>query len=167
MQSSQSGGQESRGGHSIVLLDTGPLGLLTHPRRDLREEPTRWLTDLRRAGVRVAVPEVADYELRRELLRAGRNIERLEELERMLVYLPLTTAVMQRAAALWAEARNAGQPTAPDPALDGDAILAAQARVLEEELDSAVLVATTNPKHLSRLVEARDWREIKVESAGE
>lgn len=156
-----SGGPESRGAYSVVLLDTGPLGLLTHPRRSIREEPVDWLTGLRRAGVRVAVPEIADYELRRELLRAGRSLRRLGELEGLLVYLPLTTPVMQRAAKLWARLRNEGKPTGPPEALDGDVILAAQSLVLEEELlGVGVIVATTNPGHLSRVVEARDWREI-------
>lgn len=117
--------------------------------------------------MRVAVPEIADYELRRELLRAGRGVERLDELEGRLVYLPLTTTVMRRAAELWAESRNQGKPTAPDLALDGDMVLAAQALVLSEELDAGVIVATTNPVHLSRFAAARDWREITVGTSDE
>ena len=148
--------------YSVVLLDTGPLGLVTHPRREMREEPFRWLVGLRAAGVRVAVPEIADYELRRELLRAGgtRRAERLDTLEEELVYLPLRTGVMRRASRLWADARREGKPTAAPEALDGDAILAAQAQILEEELGEGVVVATTNPGHLTRFVAAHDWREI-------
>ena len=44
-------------------------------------------------------------------------------LKRTLEYLPLTTDVMLQAAAFWAQARQTGTPTAPDPALDGDVIL--------------------------------------------
>jgi len=148
--------------YTVVLLDTGPLGLLTHPRRVRREEPFRWLVGLRRANVRVAAPEIADYELRRELVRAGQadGVGRLDALEEQLVYLPITTSVMRRAANLWADARNRGKPTAPDPALDGDVILAAQALVLEEELGEGVFVATTNPEHISRYVAAGDWRDV-------
>ncbi len=40
-------------------------------------------------------------------------------------------------------------------------ILAAQARILEEDGDQ-VVVATTNPRHLSRFVDARPWREIET-----
>lgn len=148
--------------YAVVLLDTGPLGYVTHPGREEREEAARWLAGLLRAGARVAVPEIADYELRRELVRAhrGRSVERLDELGRRLVYLPLNTKVMRRAAALWADARNAGRPTSSDPSLDGDVILAAQALVLEEELEQGVFVATTNPRHLSRYTAAGDWREV-------
>jgi predicted nucleic acid-binding protein len=51
----------------IVLLDTGVLGALTHPNTHPTARP--WLNQLRRQGIRVLVPEIADYELRRELLR--------------------------------------------------------------------------------------------------
>lgn len=67
---------------------------------------------------------------------------------------------MRLAARFWADARKQGQPTAPDPALDADVILAAQVSVLIEEGVDDVVVATTNPRHLSRFVDARTWQEI-------
>lgn len=108
------------------------------------------------------MPEIADYEQRRELLRSGRrrSVERMDELAAMIGYLPITTTVMRRAARLWAQARNEGRPTASPESLDADVILAAQALVLEEESGEAVVVATTNPNHLSRYVAAEDWRDI-------
>lgn len=147
----------------MVVLDTGPLGYVTHPRDELRGEATRWLAGLLRVGARVAVPEVADYELRRKLLHlgSGRAVERLDRLEERVVYLPLKTSVMRRAARLWADARGRGKGTAAPDALDGDVILAAQARVLEEELGVGVFVATTNPGDLSRYVAAGDWRDVE------
>jgi toxin FitB len=51
------------------------------------------------------------------------------------------------------------EPTAPDPALDADVILAAQATEVEQT-GRSVAVATTNPRHLSRFVDARFWQEI-------
>lgn len=148
--------------HAAVMLDTGPLGYVTHPRTDIREEAGRWLAALLRAGTRVVIPEISDYELRRELVRAGKeqSVGRLDKLGERLVYLPLKTSVMRRAAVLWADAQNRGGPTAPDPALDGDVILAAQTLTLEEEISGDVYVATTNPDHLSRYVAAGDWRDI-------
>jgi hypothetical protein len=54
-----------------VVLDTGPLGLLTAPpRREESRVCSHWLADMIAAGCRVVVAEIADYELRRELLRA-------------------------------------------------------------------------------------------------
>lgn len=90
----------------------------------------RWLLALAERGVRIGIPEIADYEVRRELLRAGkmRGIERLDALRETFEYLPLSTVVMRDAASLWAEVRKRGQPIADPKALDADVILAAQAR---------------------------------------
>ena len=76
----------------------------------------------------------------------------------MLHYLPISTAAMRQAALLWARARQQGQPTAGDKALDGDVILAAQAIALEAP---DVLIATTNIGHLSRFVAADLWQNIE------
>jgi len=75
------------------------------------------------------VPEIADYEVRRELLRARktRGLERLDLIRKTLGYLPLTTNMMLKAAELWTQARNQGTPTADRKALDCDVISAAQA----------------------------------------
>lgn len=149
----------------MVLLDSGPLGLVTHPRggRDARDAKD-WLAGLLAARVQVRVPEIADYETRRELLRAGRSgaVARLDDLAGRVGYVPITTAAMRRAAAFWADARSRGRPTAPDHALDGDVILAAQAAELADGGDNDVVVATTNVGHLSRFVAARHWSEVSA-----
>ena len=70
------------------------------------------------------------------------------------------TAAMREAAAIWADARARGVPTAEDEALDGDVILAAQARGFAGLTDT-LTVATENVDHLSRYVkDARRWQEI-------
>lgn len=104
------------------------------------------------------VPEIADYEVRRELLRAGKvkGLSRLDVIKNSVGYLPLTTSIMLKAAELWAEARRRGMPTADPKALDCDVILAAQA------LEFGGVVATENVGHLSRFVDARPWRSITV-----
>lgn len=150
----------------LVILDSGPLSLVTHPRGGSEAAAAKtWLFDLLDAGTDVRVPEVADYETRRELIRAGRNksVERLEAFEKSLDYIPITTSSIYRAAELWARLRNAGLSTASPEALDADMILAAQALTAAESEDVGVVVATTNPGHLERVVAARDWREIAVE----
>lgn len=144
----------------VVLLDAGPLGLVTNPRRSPQTLAcNQWLQSLLLNGVHVLVPEIADYEVRRELLRAQkmRGLQRLDNFVEAVAYLPLTTAVMRDAAQLWAQIRQSGQPTADRHALDGDVILAAQARSIPAD---DVIVATTNVGHLIRLVEAALWTDI-------
>lgn len=111
--------------------------------------------------LRIYVPEIADYEVRRELIRAGKQagVVRLDTMKTLARYLPITADAMLLAADLWAQARNAGTATAADLALDGDMILAAQALSLNVS-PSEIIVATSNPRHLSRFVPADLWTNI-------
>ena len=73
----------------IVLLDAGPLGMITNPKSSPENEACKnWLASLAYNGVEVVIPEIADYEVRRELLRAGkdRGLGRLDALKAMLRY---------------------------------------------------------------------------------
>ena len=144
----------------VVLLDSAPLGLLSAPpRKRDAQHCSRWLAGLLAAGIRVLVPEITDYEVRRELLRAGKktSVARLDALAQISEYLPLTTIAMRLAAELWAQARQQGQPTAGDNTIDADMILAAQALTLGTP---DVVIATTNVGHLSRFVPAELWQTI-------
>lgn len=146
----------------LVFLDSGPLGMVSNPKETpICEEARSWLAGLGERGFSAVVPEIADYEVRRELLRAGKasGLRRLDQLKAVLPYLPITTAVMMKAAELWAEARQRGQPTADPKALDGDVILAAQA-VLASESGVEVVVATTNVGHLERFITTKNWQSI-------
>jgi hypothetical protein len=67
---------------------------------------------------------------------------------------------MRRAAALWAEARNRGVPTADRAALDADVIVAAQAQLLREATGNEVVIATDNIRHLGQFAAARGWQDI-------
>ena len=143
-----------------VLLDAGPLGLVTNPNLSpVGVLCSGWLQELLTSGVRVIVPEIADYEIRRELLRAHKTagLAKLDALTQALEYRPITTAAMRRAAEFWAQARQQGQPTAPDASLDADVILAAQADTLGVP---DFIIATTNVGHLSRFVTADIWPNI-------
>ena len=113
-----------------VLLDAGPLSLAANPRLSPTTRACRnWLDLLRQFGISILIPEIADYEVRRELIRARKRkaLLRLDELAMELVYLPITTTAMRRAAELWAQVRHVGQPTAADDTIDADMILVAQA----------------------------------------
>jgi predicted nucleic acid-binding protein len=136
-----------------LILDTGVLGQVVHPRK--YEDTRAWMA----AAVELhelCVSEICDYELRRELLRIGasRSIDRLDELARELRYLPVTTTTWRTAASFWASARRGGRPTSDAVGLDGDMLLAAQARA-----ESATVV-TTNPKHFEALVPAVFWSDV-------
>lgn len=54
---------------AAIVLDAGPLGILCHPQNPPAALACRlWVDDLLAKGRRVVVPEIADYEVRRELL---------------------------------------------------------------------------------------------------
>ena len=146
-----------------IVLDAGPLGFLTNPHG--RGESIlcfQWLQALLQGSENlVLIPEIADFEVRRELIRANlpASVQRLDALQHRLTYLPLTTAAMRQAAIFWAQARNRGVKTADDKALDVDMILAAQTELLRPLAD-AVLIATTNVGHVALFADARRWQDI-------
>lgn len=147
---------------NIIVLDAGPLGLVTYPSKKSKYTDCRqWLEELLIRGTDIRIPEIVDYEVRRGFLRIRETIgvQRLDDLQLLLPYLPITTSDMQRAAALWAQLRQAGLATASDEALDGDVILAAQVMSLTEQ-GHTVRVATSNKKHIERLVDAELWQNI-------
>lgn len=139
-----------------LALDTTLLGQLCHPRR--HHDVKLWYRGI--LGVRqheVFLPEVVDYELRRELLRLGstaslRALDAMPETE--VVYLPISTPVMRDAAVLWASLASRGLPIGDDMSLGADVILAAQARAV------GATVVTDNVRHLARMVPALRWQDV-------
>jgi predicted nucleic acid-binding protein len=149
----------------IILFDAGPLGLLSNPSgRHEAVACLAWLESIPADRAFVCISEIADYEVRRELLRHGslESVARLDELAATITFLTIDTATMRRAAQLWAESRNRGRPTADPAALDADVILAAQAQLLHEATDVDVVVATANIRHLGQFVNARRWQDIQA-----
>lgn len=146
-----------------VILDSTPLGLVTQrPGRSPEADACQqWLRNLALSGWDVYLPEITDYEVRRELTRLGNatSLARLDLLASTAIYLPLTTAAMRLASDLWAQARNGGWATADPHALDGDVILAAQALALTPT-PTGLVVATGNVAHLSRYLPAQEWTVI-------
>ncbi|MFI5454844.1 MAG: nucleic acid-binding protein [Isosphaerales bacterium] len=148
----------------LVVLDTGTLGLLTNPRAQPDTLACRqWAQALLAMGVRIVVPAIADYELRRELIRAGKTsgLRRLDAVRAGFEFNPMTQTALDKAAELWAAVRNAGLTTAHPAALDGDAILAAQT-IMVADAGDIVTIATNNARHLSRfpMIDARLWQSI-------
>ena len=150
---------------ATVLLDAGPLGLVTNtnPRNPEAVQCAQWLQSLLSSGIRVCIPEVSDYEVRRSLIKidSKKSINKLDLLNSVLDYQPITTLAMHQAAEFWARARKQGNPTADDKALDGDMVLVGQASEILQKGDN-VIIATTNVKHIELFMDARQWNDITV-----
>ena len=147
-----------------VLLDSGPLGHACRRRGTAMGDQCRlWLDGLLARGVDIIVPEIADYEVRRELIRirASGSLRRLDALVAtgQLTYAPITTPEWRQAALFWADARQHGVPTASPDALDADVLLAACAATIGQPGDQ-IIVATLNVGHLARYCDARLWTTI-------
>ena len=145
----------------VVLLDAGPLGLVTNPNRSPRQSRVP-------DGCKGWSPPVPRDRTRDCRLRSAPGTAASQQTQRnrtvgcaarLLEYVPITTAAMHQAAYFWAQARQQGQPTAGDKTLDADMILAAQAITLGV---SDVVIATTNVGHLSRFAPAELWQDIQT-----
>ena len=89
----------------LILLDAGPLGMAANARSTpTTVRATHWLRLLLANDASVGIPEVADYEVRRELLRARRetSVAVLDDLGEGLLYFPIATRTMLCAAEFWA-----------------------------------------------------------------
>ena len=155
---------------TIALLDSGPLGLVTHPRANPENAACKaWLSAFLAHGHSVLVPEITYYEVRRELRRSelkngvpSRGLANLEAFAAAGL-VPITSDAMRLATEFWAQARHLHIEGAPETALDADMILCAQAETLLPEWNptgDTVVIATTNVKHLTHFTNARHWRDI-------
>ena len=145
-----------------VILDSGPIGLVTNPRPSAEGLACEsWLDGLVAVGHEIVLPEIIDYEIRRELIRAKKRVglQRLDDLKQDSTFLRVDSETLLKAAEFWAEARWRGQPTAHAPSLDIDVILAAQTWMVQNEGEFAV-IATLNKKHLAQFVPAEHWKDI-------
>ena len=148
----------------LYVLDSAPLSVFCdEPKKARTAQARRWAyITTNETEHKIVVPEIVDYELRRELLRKNRigSLRRLDQLSSLALYLPITTSIMRRAAELWAIARQQGKPTAADEALDADMILLALAASLDEDYR----ILTTNVNHLNMTGHALHW-DTEVNSA--
>jgi predicted nucleic acid-binding protein len=151
----------------IIVLDTFPTSSIckrpSNQQLTLTDRCHQWVYDCEAAGHRIITPAISYYEVLRELeqRQAASQITRLKAFcLQPHRFLPLTTAHLETAARLWGQARRTGQPTADSHALDADVLLAAQALSLGFSA-SNLIVATTNPTHLSRYVAAEVWTDIQ------
>ena len=138
------------------MLDSGPLGRLTHADYSRNREHREWLASLLDHDVAVFLPEIADYEVRRSLILENLtgSLANLDTLPSLINYVPITTADMHKAAELWAKSRKSGRSVGDPKELNADVILAAQAIRL------GAIIATDNIGHLAQFTPAKRWSEI-------
>lgn len=146
-----------------IILDSTPLGQLASPSKSPEVLAIKqWLFLHQNAGRDIIIPEINDYEVRRELTRTKKasSIARLDVLKASAYYVPITTDAMLLASTLWANARQLGVATADAKALDGDVIMCAQVLTLGLAPGTFV-VATSNVNHIARYVPADVWSNIQ------
>ena len=140
------------------LLDSNIVSKLCHPKVETHKKMIEWFFLLcGDKSLRLYLPEIVDYEVRRGLTEKAlrdsscKSLERLERFSQRIDYLPLTTQMWRAAAKLWAEQRINGTPTAPSYSLDGDVLLAAQANSI------GGVIVTENIRHLDRMAKVQNW----------
>jgi hypothetical protein len=83
---------------NLIVLDSNPLGLITNPKvSPITLQCQQWFKNLSSRNYFPVLPEIIDYEVRRELIRADKQsgIKRLDQLKAEIIYLPITTPVME------------------------------------------------------------------------
>lgn len=152
----------------IIILDSNLLGIITSPKGSQEgRNCLNWLLSLAPRGAYAISSQVCDYEVRRGLLEARKRgfsstgIERLNDSQSLIDFLPVTQEVLSVAAELWAEARVQSKPGTGRDNLDVDVILAAHWQLLSKRYPGRrVVVATTNVKHFNLFVDADLWENI-------
>ena len=152
----------------IIFIDTGVLGLLSSPNK--RKEVIKsqeWLYFWLSRGVNIISSDICDYEVRRGTLLTANSqlreqgIKKLDDLHDLINFLPVSPIILRHSAELWAETRRLGLPTAELNNIDADVIIGATCQLIQEEYPGQrLIVATTNVKHLSRFIEAKQWTQI-------
>jgi UPF0176 protein len=114
----------------VSVLDTGILGRLVHRDWRVRAKVSDFLRIYPDASV--VIPEICDYEIRRELVRLDlvSSLARLDLLGQTWQYDSLKTEHMRRACEIWAYCRKHGFPFAVDAVLDGDCTFSCTSRRL-------------------------------------
>jgi len=153
----------------IVILDSGVLGILCSPNPSPEAIACKnWLYGLLARGILVVTSDICDYEVRRGLILSSlkstsvNGINNLDLLEESVEFLPISKAMLKKAAQLWAISKTQGIPTADNKHLDADIILCSVWELLTAEFPGRyIVIATTNVKHIRRFAIADEWRNIK------
>ena len=149
----------------IVFLDSGVLHtLISNSKVKEVIDCQNWFYYLLSRSALIVTSAICNYEVKRELVRRNNvgEINNLNQLKKLIDYLPVDEPTLDLAAELWADARNQGIPTADNLSFDADVIICAQYQLLARKYPGRyVVIATTNVKHLSRFAEAQEWQNIE------
>lgn len=162
----------------LIALDSGPLGDLINPNNPPPTQALReWMKNHLANGDEFLLPEIADYEVRRnEILetlicpigpsQSSAALYLLDQLKASITYLPLTTDSMLQGAQLWADHRKGHGPghASRSPKLDGDVILTAQCIEESRLRNEPIIIATMNLRDFlfipTPTVTADEWNHI-------
>lgn len=150
----------------LLLLDNNILSRVLRPELNENKPVADAISRLQgNPKLRIYVPEIIDYELRRKLLHLGYRQRQTRKWAREALfgldkwvsigYIPLTTKALRLAADIWAQTRASGQLRGPEDRLDVDVILAAQAR------QAGGYILTTNEKHFRSIADVFDWKAVQ------
>ena len=118
----------------LVFLDSEPLGLASKQSGKPDADACRsWLSAIELAGALVLIPEIVDYEVRRELMRVGATagLRRLDALLGRFTLLPLAQPAIVRAAELWRKsAKSDRRPPTRMPSMPTQSLPARHSRRL-------------------------------------
>lgn len=153
----------------VGLIDSGPLGdiIKPHPSADV----VRWVHFVKENKIALRVPEIIDYELRRELILQGlkgnsdsyKSIGNLNKYRRTKRFIPLEPSVtLTDACDIWANLRNNNQGTADIKNIDVDVILVTQALSMKKDFEE-IIVITGNLSDIRRFchlgIRVWDWKQ--------
>lgn len=150
-------------------MDSGPLNEIIKPQPST--DVIRWLRFIDKNRIAVRVPEIIDYELRREIVLqylvgkndSSKSINRLNKYRKTERFIPINPSVtLTDACEIWAELRYIGQGTSDVKNIDVDVILAAQALSMKKDFDEVIIV-TGNLSDICRFcyldIKVWDWKQ--------
>ena len=124
----------------LIILDSAPLGHICNSRN--RNDYKKLKDFVKSLSFSICVPEIIDYELRRNLELEGlrKSVNLLSQFQRRDQILRLESQDLIEAAELWAWCRRRGKPTTENRGLDIDVILVAQSLSQLSRFDKVVIL---------------------------
>jgi predicted nucleic acid-binding protein len=153
----------------VALIDSGPLNEIVKPQPSV--DVSRWLKFIDEKRIAIRVPEIIDYELRREIVLqcligtndSYKSLHKLNKYRQTKRFISINPSVtLTDACEIWAKLREKGQGTSDNKNIDVDVILAAQAISMKNDFDEVIIV-TGNLSDIQRFcyldIQVWDWKQ--------